>query len=159
MHTQILSHLNSAAKYINSEVLASTTPTTSSSRKVREHVAVFSGHDTVIAPMLSALEVFSEKHPQLCKWPQYASRIIFELYERKRRRWKNNMRSRKSSEVHSLEYGVRVVYNGLDVTALIPTCGEEMTKTSSELCSLTALNHQIEKIIFPHANFNAACAY
>ena len=154
IHLQILSHLNNAAKYISS----ATTSSSSSSRKDRELVALFSGHDTVIAPVLSALGVFSDQHPQLCKWPQYASRIVFELYERKRRQWKNHLRRRRSSaEIRSSEYGVRVVYNGLDVTALIPTCGEEMAKTSRKLCSLGALNHQIEKIIFPHANFNAAC--
>lgn len=40
-------------------------------------LSIFSGHDTVIAPVLSALGVY---HDSLCYWPGYASRIVFELY-------------------------------------------------------------------------------
>jgi len=42
-------------------------------------VSVFSGHDTVIAPVLSSLGVY--RHEALCKWPGYASRIVFEVWQ------------------------------------------------------------------------------
>jgi hypothetical protein len=51
-------------------------------------MTVFSGHDTVIAPVLSALGIY--RHPRFCRWPQYASRIIFEVYERKKTNNNNN---------------------------------------------------------------------
>jgi len=41
-------------------------------------LTVFSGHDTVVAPVLSALGVYGG---HLCRWPPYASRIVFELYQ------------------------------------------------------------------------------
>mgnify|MGYP006077882493 CR=1 FL=1 len=41
-------------------------------------LSVFSGHDTVIAPVLAALGVYDDH----CEWPPYASRIAFELYEK-----------------------------------------------------------------------------
>jgi hypothetical protein len=40
-------------------------------------LTLFSGHDTVIAPVLAALGVY---HGDMCVWPPYASRIVFELY-------------------------------------------------------------------------------
>ena len=41
-------------------------------------LSVFSGHDTVIAPILAALGVYNGN---LCVWPPYASRIVFELWQ------------------------------------------------------------------------------
>ena len=41
-------------------------------------LTIFSGHDTVIAPVLAVLGVYREEG--MCIWPPYASRIIFELY-------------------------------------------------------------------------------
>lgn len=40
-------------------------------------LSIFSGHDTVLGPVLAALGVF---HDSMCYWPSYASRIVFELY-------------------------------------------------------------------------------
>ena len=41
-------------------------------------LTIFSGHDTVIAPVLAALGVYQQR--DFCVWPPYASRIIFEVY-------------------------------------------------------------------------------
>lgn len=38
--------------------------------------ALFSGHDTVIAPVLAALGAYD------CRWPPYASHIVFELWSK-----------------------------------------------------------------------------
>lgn len=38
--------------------------------------ALFSGHDTVIAPLLAALGAYD------CKWPPYASHVAFELWSK-----------------------------------------------------------------------------
>ena len=44
---------------------------------LRVKMGIFSGHDTVIAPVLAGLGVYSG---QDCIWPPYASRIAFELW-------------------------------------------------------------------------------
>ena len=66
-------------------------------------LTIFSGHDTVIAPVLAALGVYK----QYCIWPPYASRIVVELYQ--------------ASENASLYY-LRVLYNGEDIVMYIPEC-------------------------------------
>jgi hypothetical protein len=49
----------------------------SSTTTKNQRLTVFSGHDTVIAPVLSSLGVY---FGDLCKWPSYASRIIVEVW-------------------------------------------------------------------------------
>ena len=124
-------------------------------------LSLFSGHDTVIAPVLAALGVYKD---EICGWPSYASHIIFELWQRRN----------SDKPVHY----VRVLYNGLDLTQHIPTCGEErsglikkqnsgegltdpveieLLADSSPLCSLSALSKQIEGMISPHSSIQEAC--
>lgn len=153
MTRQVLSRLNGAAHMISLGMDGE-----------KEKVSVFSGHDTVIAPVLSALGVYSRENAALCKWPHYASRIVFELYRNEKLQNTNLKVNRKrfrqldkESDINSGElkgFGVRVLYNGLDITRLIPSCGTEKV---SPLCSLTALNRQIDKIISPHNTFADAC--
>lgn len=45
---------------------------------VPARMSVFSGHDTVIAPVLAGLGVYRD---HLCRWPGYASSIVFELWQ------------------------------------------------------------------------------
>ena len=74
---------------------------------------LYSGHDTVIAPVLAALGVYN----RFCTWPPYASHIVFEL-------WKNARTpslTRPSNETMR-DFYVRVLYNGKDVTRHIPQC-------------------------------------
>ncbi|CAM9721245.1 unnamed protein product, partial [Ectocarpus fasciculatus] len=74
---------------------------------------LYSGHDTVIAPVLAALGVYD----RYCTWPPYASHIAFEL-------WKNARKeslSRPQNETIRDHY-VRVLFNGRDVTRHIPSC-------------------------------------
>lgn len=115
-------------------------------------VSVFSGHDTVIAPVLAGLGVYRD---HLCRWPGYASSIVFELWQPE----KNNTFSPVSPPVQagagaSMPQGlktlfpsiltpapgetlstlgqtyyansfVRVFFNGEDVTQRIPACVAE----------------------------------
>lgn len=142
-----------------------------SSDRNQERVALFSGHDTVIAPVLASLGVY---RGDLCRWPPYASRIIFELWQPVANLNNNksddptltNMISEERKNDISLEslaalserivglyllhavntsalstpnrnelvsYSnsfVRVIFNGRDITQLIPQCADERSKVS-----------------------------
>ncbi len=181
--------------------------------KPHDHkLSVLSGHDTVIAPILSALGVY--RSASLCYWPGYASRIVFEL-------WKPT-----SHSVHHIAKGeiipyeeairiagtflnkappaklkmayhtvnitqlitqieenrelfVRVVYNGKDVTQLIPTCAHEriaiakaivdksiqlvskslllQLDSSFPLCSVVSFKQQVQDLIAPFQSVSDAC--
>lgn len=145
-----------------------------SSDGMYERVALFSGHDTVIAPVLASLGVYRDN---LCRWPPYASRIIFELWQpvaslnngvsisansviRDRSRHamppealtalseKNAglylLRTANTSALLALNRDelvsyfnsfVRVIFNGRDITKLIPQCAEERAKVSDNSIS------------------------
>ncbi len=184
-------------------------------------LTLFSGHDTVIAPVLSALGVY--RHQTLCHWPQYASRIVFELWERRTPdpttpeeitgsrvskeeiahaanyylKKAPQMSSPTSSAAAAFSeselaqladlskeaYFVRVIYNGRDVTELIPTCQQERAQfaraiasqqylTDSDwirlmlhnpmngkfpLCTLKSFTRQIKQMISPHETISEAC--
>ena len=82
---------------------------------------LYSGHDTVIAPVLAALGVYDK----FCNWPPYASHIAFEL-------WKNGRKeslSRPQNETIR-DYYVRVLFNGRDVTRLIPSCSRSAARAA-----------------------------
>ena len=92
------------------------------SKNSRHRLTIFSGHDTVIAPVLAALGVY--RQAGLCVWPPYASRIVFEVYVRK-----SKLRGGESGteiafeEVQARnEAMIRVLYNGQDVTKMITSC-------------------------------------
>lgn len=129
----------------------------------RPGLTIFSGHDTVIAPTLAALGVY-DRDGFLCRWPSYASRIIFEVY-------------RPKSFSVSSKHTIRVIFNGIDVTSLIPACSEYIVseqgsdllrgsqengpgsalKYSRSLCPLSRLRIQIENMIKPYSSFQEAC--
>lgn len=110
-------------------------------------LTVYSGHDTVIAPVLAALGVFNY-NSFLCRWPSYASRIIFELYKIKQ--------TDSGALLTSEGFYIRVLFNGIDVTAIIPTCKDDI-KLHDGLCSFKQFQLQIESMISPYASFNEAC--
>ena len=64
-------------------------------------LSLYSGHDTTLTPLLTALGIDDGR------WPHYAFRIVFELYG-----------ERTSPRRHF----IRVVKDGLDVTAAVPFC-------------------------------------
>ncbi len=121
-------------------------------------VSVFSGHDTVIAPVLAGLGVYRD---HLCRWPGYASSIVFELWQPE----KNNTSTPVAptgpggvamavpqglttlfpsiaapapgeslstlGQTHYANSFVRVFFNGEDVTQRIPTCVEERSSENA----------------------------
>ena len=113
---------------------------------------MLSGHDTVIAPVLAALGVLSSQ----CLWPQYASRIAFELWEREKH---TNTDDR---------WFVRVVFNGVDVTGMIPECIAAVNRQGTkegylkgslgmQMCPLNGLAKQIEGLLGGRATLQEAC--
>jgi len=91
-------------------------------------LAVFVGHDTVIAPILAALGVSN------CGWPPYASRIVFELWEK-----------RPGTPSH-----VRLLFNGEAITQSVPGCSEE-------LCKLETLVAHVQHTLDPSGSFDETC--
>lgn len=152
--------------------------------KRSEKLSVFSGHDTVIAPVLAGLGVY--KHA-LCNWPGYASRVVFELWQPRggiegsipalgemaglktlfpEKTVKSASGSANTDYARSF---VRVYYNGQDVTQMIPTCAAERSAPEhdyltqvpvdgSTLCSLDALLRQVGSLVEPHGSIAVACA-
>ena len=112
----------------------------------RARMAVFSGHDTVIAPVLAGLGVYNDQALGLCSWPRYASHINFE-------RWAHS----DSLSPSGLKYGIKVHYNGLDITSHIPACRE--ANVGVEPCPLHAMETQLKSLLvsFPES-FVEACA-
>ena len=107
-------------------------------------MTIFSGHDTVVAPVLAALSVYSST--ELCRWPPYASRIVFEL-------WQPVGRAVQDINTESF---VRILYNGLDLTSKIPTCHDEVKKQHG-LCSLGSFAQQVMNSLGGKENLQDAC--
>lgn len=118
-----------------------------------EQLSVFSGHDTVIAPVLAGLGVYSG---ELCVWPGYASNIVVELWQPKSTARAGTGKStvatssslkklfpalwdaeKATKESHFEESFVRVLYNGDDVTQRIPACAAERELVNSDGTSST----------------------
>ena len=124
-----------------------------------EKLSVFSGHDTVIAPVLAALGLYEN---ELCVWPPYASRIVFEL-------WEEQGKSKLSDATGSdTSLYVRVIFNGKDLTHRIPACKAErdaaahpgslrVSVKKSIMCSLEALEVQVQNMLGHHTSLKAAC--
>jgi len=106
--------------------------------------ALFSGHDTVVAPLLAAIGATSA--PGACRWPPYASRVVFEL-------WQPRARSTAGGAV------VRVLFNGVPVTRHVIGCTSSPPRLlSHDLCPLEAFSNAVEALVRPHTDFTAACA-
>jgi len=111
----------------------------------------------VISSVLAGLDVY-DKNSVLCRWPKYASRVIFELYQ-------STHRTPNLDTTTSSSHVFRLLFNGLDVTSLVPACGSRLihisnTKPSDpemRLCPLSALREQVEDMIGPYKSFDDAC--
>lgn len=132
-------------------------------------LGIFTGHDTVIAPVLSALGVYSK--PSLCIWPPYASRIVFELWQPKadvERAKARNKATPKLAQEHDkapVRSLVRVLYNGLDITTMIPACKEALSKPpitayagAEKMCPLSAIEEQLQRMLLGAKSHTDACA-
>lgn len=116
--------------------------------EAHEKISILSGHDTVIAPVLAGLGVYSQE--ELCRWPPYASRIIFELWGIKHHSGFVSSTNSNEADVANTTF-VRVLFNGVDVTTMIPTCPKD------NLCTLLAFLQQIDSLLAPYNSLADAC--
>eukprot|EP00928_Gymnodinium_smaydae_P083220 TRINITY_DN6646_c0_g1_i2.p1 TRINITY_DN6646_c0_g1~~TRINITY_DN6646_c0_g1_i2.p1 ORF type:complete len:558 (-),score=85.05 TRINITY_DN6646_c0_g1_i2:92-1579(-) len=120
---EVLEHLEN--------VVAGRTSAAESSTSLR----VYSGHDTVIAPVLAAMGVYRDGH---CRWPPYASRIAIELHRR--------------VASPGDEHLVRLLYNG-EVMRGLRGC-----HASAELCPLANFSAGVASILRGARDYASACA-
>ncbi|KAK6176468.1 hypothetical protein SNE40_014752 [Patella caerulea] len=80
--------------------------------KTNEKFVLYSGHDKTVSPVLSVLGI----NPG--KWVKYATRVVFELYNR-----------------HDVKdhYYIRILHDGKDLTSQVNFCKEKM---SNGLCKI-----------------------
>ncbi|XP_042893295.1 2-phosphoxylose phosphatase 1-like [Penaeus japonicus] len=121
----------------------------------RPRAVVYSGHDKTLKYLLDSLSI--PNYPL----PHYASRLILEVY--------HNTTNAQDAHQRS-NYFFRVIYNGKDITKLIPFCGTITLKQlkfggvkrgSINLCSLANLENYLKPQVyfkeFNAASFKAAC--
>ena len=94
---------------------------------------LYAGHDTVVAPLLSALGIFDGK------WPPLASRIVFELRE---------------------GGALRILFNGRDVSGEV--CGSseddlEGGPPGARGCDVAAFEARAASLLGGAASFDEAC--
>lgn len=93
-------------------------------------LAIFSGHDTTIMPLLASI------HPNLwndTEWAAYASMMLIEIHEL--------IDGRSNKAVYTTDFAFRLLFNGRILTPLVPGCHAE-----SELCDITHLKAIIDPI-------------
>ena len=108
-----------------------------------ERISVFSGHDTVVAPLLAALG--GMRAPMLCRWPPYASHITFEV-------WSRNGADGPSNGGATLE--VRVLFNGEAVTRYLNGCDRSIDGAEGDFCPLNSLMAAVRQL---EREFTATC--
>jgi hypothetical protein len=121
----------------NSNSKSSTNSNSNKKSGPKPKLYVYSGHDTVIAPVLAALGVYKSER---CIWPPYASRVALEL-------WKKT----NSEESGSEGLYFRVLYNGDDLTKNVPGCD------GSSPCKIQTLHDRLDSLLKPHESLHAAC--
>uniref|UniRef100_A0A7S3SYK6 Acid phosphatase n=1 Tax=Emiliania huxleyi TaxID=2903 RepID=A0A7S3SYK6_EMIHU len=101
-------------------------------------LTLLSGHDTVVAQLLAALDATGES--ERCGWPPYASRVVFEVWAPVRR-----------DEGRTPALVVRALFNG--VPQPLPGCSPGL-----ELCPLRAFAQAVEARFSAQGGFERACA-
>ena len=72
-------------------------------------MAIFSGHDTTIIPLLASLDAYDNK------WPSYASMVILEIHN-------INLDGQTNRQFYTTDYGFRLIYNGKVITHRMRPC-------------------------------------
>ena len=101
-------------------------------------LALFSGHDTTIMPLLASLG------PKVWdgSWPAYASMLLIEVHE-------INIDGRSKKALYKSNYAFRLLLNGNVLTHLLDDCPDD-----AELCDVDILREQVE----PFAKMERDCA-
>jgi Histidine phosphatase superfamily (branch 2) len=85
-------------------------------------LALFSGHDTTIIPLLASLGVWNDT-----AWPPYASMVIIELHEM-------NVDGNTNKKIFHSNYAFRLLYNGVVITSQVESCEPDL-----DLCDANVL--------------------
>jgi hypothetical protein len=91
-------------------------------------LALFSGHDTTIIPLLASLGVWNDT-----AWPPYASMVIIELHEM-------NVDGNTDRKIFPSKFAFRLIYNGLVITPQMESCEPDL-----ELCNVEILLNQLSR--------------
>jgi acid phosphatase len=128
-------------------------------------LAVYSAHDTVLAPFLCGLGVFD------WRWPPFTSHVEIELFRKSSRymslSWGNGfgLKKRSSTEVDGdgaaprEDHYVRVRYNGQ--TMRLPACAahdKHFPGTEGEVCTLDAFLGVAKKFSMTHEEWVRECS-
>ena len=81
-------------------------------------LALYSGHDTTIIPLLASLGVWNNT-----AWPPYASMVALELHEM-------NVDGNSDRKIFTSPFAFRLIYNGEVITSKVKSCSPDL-----ELCS------------------------
>jgi hypothetical protein len=88
-------------------------------------LALFSGHDTTLIPLLASLNAWDGI------WPAYASMMLIEIHE-------VNIDGRTDKSLYKSNYAFRLLYNGQVVTHTVDGCLDD-----AELCDATVLTKRV----------------
>lgn len=110
---------------------------------VSSKLVLFSGHDTIISPLLNVLGIHD------WRWPPYASRLVFEL-------WKDTDGAQKRARDSTLlskfdNYFIRVLYNGEDLTSKVEFCKGQLVQ--NQLCPVSAFVKVVSDDRFDGSNY------
>lgn len=99
--------------------------------KKTEVFALYSAHDVTLSPVLSAIGLTG------ARFPQFAARLVFEL-------WQNTDKQK--------EHYIRILYNGEDVTFQTSFCREYERRSNRPLCPLSKFVNFVKKEMFSTLN-------
>jgi Histidine phosphatase superfamily (branch 2) len=130
---EILPHLLGAME--NSPALDSITKTAASSSTTvtPAKLALFSGHDTTLMPLLASLgpDVWDGQ------WAPYAASLIIEIHA-------VHIDGRTDKKVYTTDHAFRLLYNGKVITHRVPGCPAD---ENVELCDAVVLLKQIQSSV------------
>ena len=106
-------------------------------------LVLFSGHDTVISPLLSTLGIHD------WRWPPYASRLVFELWNDRDGIQYSAAESKLFSKFDN--YFIRVLYNGEDLTSKVKFCEGQIVE--NQLCPVAAFVKFVSDDRFDGSNY------
>jgi Histidine phosphatase superfamily (branch 2) len=84
-------------------------------------LALFSGHDTTIIPLLASLGVWNDT-----AWPPYASMVVIELHEM-------NVDGNTDRKIFPSKFAFRIIYNGKVITSNVKFCEPDLELCNAEI--------------------------